>query len=152
MLLIAPDLLRSLWGIFFRLQQMPVGLSTDIEEISLQVEVEKDDEAVFDSYREKLMGRQKCCSITDTISERSQHRRVISCTSAEHKYLQIRSFRGHFSGSHKFLHGRYTRFNRLCRQDKCFPERIAKTAFEGKFQLNQIGFKRLICVRRCETT
>ena len=42
-LLIGPDLLRSLWGIIFRFREKPVALIADIEEIFLQVEVEVND-------------------------------------------------------------------------------------------------------------
>ena len=42
-LLISPDLLRSLWGIIFRFREKPAALSADIEEMFLQVEVEVND-------------------------------------------------------------------------------------------------------------
>ena len=42
-LLIGPDLLRSLWGIIFCLREKPVALSADFEEMFLQVEVEVND-------------------------------------------------------------------------------------------------------------
>ena len=42
-LLIGPDLLRSLRGIIFRFRDKPVALSAGIEEMFVQVEVDVDD-------------------------------------------------------------------------------------------------------------
>ena len=74
-LLIGSDLLKSLWGIFFRFRKIPVAVSADTEEMLPQVHVEVDDRNNFRLLWKKNDGQIQILRY-NKCSERSHHQRL----------------------------------------------------------------------------